>query len=207
MAFILNLFTESNNEGLKTMPNRKRTIQRISCQKGSALPIAMMVMVLLTFVGLFSLQSTGLELMISGNERLYQKAFMRADGGTETGVEVLEENLYLRGFPSTQVDDVFIVTQNLYLNTGLSSKPGPGNRDAFYTPPNSPPGSPDQTNIRMGGNTSLSSGGAIQMIAGYEGKGKGAAAGGVWITYDVRAQHQGFNSSEAVVNIRWRHVL
>ena len=194
------------------MPNRERTIEWISCQKGSALPIAMMVMVLLTFVGLFSLQSTGLELMISGNERLYQKAFMGADGGTETGVEVLEENLFLRGFPSTQVDDVSIVTSNLYLNTGLdlpancpggSCKPGPGNRDAFYSPPTGN----EQTNMRMGGNTSLSTGGAIQMIAGYEGKGKGAAAGGVWITYDVRAQHQGFNSSEAVVNIRWRHVL
>ena len=45
------------------------------------------------------------------------------------------------------------------------------------------------------------------MIAGYEGKGKGSAGGGAWVTYDIRAQHLDADHSESVVNLRWRHVL
>ena len=53
------------------------------------------------------------------------------------------------------------------------------------------------TNFSLGGTTRFSRGSAIQMAAGYEGLGKGAAAGGASIIFDIYASAIGDNSSSA----------
>ena len=63
------------------------------------------------------------------------------------------------------------------------------------------------TNIKVVGNTTLSTGSAVQLIAGYEGKGKGAAGGGAWITYDIRAERRNVRNTAVTVRLGWRHVL
>lgn len=63
------------------------------------------------------------------------------------------------------------------------------------------------TQLKFGGETRLSEGGAIQMIAGYEGKGKGAAGGGAWIVYGIRSRTQGIDTSDSTVSCNWRHVM
>ncbi len=45
------------------------------------------------------------------------------------------------------------------------------------------------------------------MIAGYEGKGKGAAGGGAWVLYHIRSRHMGFDGSDSVVEVQWKHVM
>jgi hypothetical protein len=59
----------------------------------------------------------------------------------------------------------------------------------------------------MGGDPSLSTGSAVLLASGYEGMGKGAGGGGVWIIYDVRAQHEGVRNSASLINLQWRHVM
>ncbi len=72
-------------------------------------------------------------------------------------------------------------------------------------------GCPDQcaggphTNLSIYGATAFGVGGAIEMAAGYEGKGKGAAGGGVSLLYRIFSQHLGFADSESLVAIQWRH--
>lgn len=63
------------------------------------------------------------------------------------------------------------------------------------------------TNIALFGITTLGAGSAVQMAAGYEGKGKGAAGGGAVIDYGVFAQTFGILNSEAVIRLGWRHLV
>ena len=63
------------------------------------------------------------------------------------------------------------------------------------------------TFFSIGGQTRFASGSAIQMAAGYEGLGKGAATGGASIVYDIYAMRYGSNSSEALNTIQWVHLL
>lgn len=52
-------------------------------QKGVALVVAMVMLLVLTFVGFAAVTLTSYEAKISGNERLYNNAFYAADGGIE----------------------------------------------------------------------------------------------------------------------------
>jgi len=45
------------------------------------------------------------------------------------------------------------------------------------------------------------------MSAGYEGKGKGASAGGAYIVYRVYSQHIGTANSQAEIMSQWRHLV
>ena len=63
------------------------------------------------------------------------------------------------------------------------------------------------TSFSVGGPTRFSRGSAIQMAAGYEGMGKGAAAGGASIIYDIFSMRYGENDSEAQNMIQWIHLL
>jgi hypothetical protein len=52
-------------------------------QKGIALVIALIMLLVLTFIGLAALSFTSYEVKISGNERVYNNAFYASDGGIE----------------------------------------------------------------------------------------------------------------------------
>ena len=55
------------------------------------------------------------------------------------------------------------------------------------------------------GNTT-SAGGAIQMAAGYEGIGKGAAGAGAYRVYQVRSRQEGVDNAVGMVLSQWLHV-
>jgi len=63
------------------------------------------------------------------------------------------------------------------------------------------------TSFSAGGPTRFARGSAIQMAAGYEGMGKGAAGGGANIKYDVFTMRYGKNRSESLHLIQWIHIL
>jgi len=183
-------------------------------QEGSALLISMLILFVLTLVGMVAYTTSNTEIQIAANEKLHNITFYEADGGGQVGIELLEENIYQKGFDiesgKCELGDVAvdldISSERFYLNSGLgTAKADCSNRDAFFPKDNTTCDAPI-TNLRIGGTPSLSMGGAIQMIAGYEGVGKGVAGGGAWFTYDIRSQNENVQSSEAVVNIRWRHV-
>ena len=47
----------------------------------------------------------------------------------------------------------------------------------------------------------------IILAAGYLGLGRGMSSGGIHMNYDVRSQHLGQRNSEAIIGIKWRHVV
>jgi len=52
-------------------------------QKGIALVVALVMLLVLTFVGVAAISTTSYEARIAGNERVYNNAFYAGDGGIE----------------------------------------------------------------------------------------------------------------------------
>ena len=59
------------------------TMYSLTNQKGVALVIALVMLLVLTFIGFAAVNYTSFEAKISGNERLYNNAFYASDGGIE----------------------------------------------------------------------------------------------------------------------------
>ena len=197
-------------------------------ERGSALVVALLMLVVLTLIGISASTTTTFELQISGNDKLYKMAFYQADGGTEAGAELIEQNIEERDWnkvdgsgdldptTGTTIDDsnpyyrgnLRIESENPYLNLDpVDPVPSDTNRDAVIPAGSAPGSTAPHTNIRVGGNSVLSTGSAVLLASGYEGMGKGAGGGGVWIIYNVRAQHEGVRNSTSRINQQWRHVM
>jgi len=66
----------------------------ISNERGSALVISMLILLLLTLMGISATNTTNTELLISGNFKWHNMAFYSADGGCQAGIELLEQNIF-----------------------------------------------------------------------------------------------------------------
>jgi uncharacterized protein YycO len=214
-----------------------KPVSAIDNQRGSALVVALLMLVVLTLIGISATTTTTFELQIATNDKLFKSAFYAADGATEMCGEVIEQNIEQRNWANeiargnvavlrqTKKDGAFVnlADGNLYLNRDSDLIPGttdpvpPGpdddNYDLIYPLTAVDTGTwtlipgAAHTTMKAVGNTTLSTGSAVQLIAGYEGKGKGASAGGAWITYDVRANRNDVRNTQARILLGWRHVL
>jgi Tfp pilus assembly protein PilX len=186
--------------------NMKQRVSLIKNEDGSVLVIAMLILVLLTLIGIAATNTSIIEMQIAGNEKLHKMAFYAADSGTEVGTELLEQNVSCpAGFTDTgggeaQINQVTVTNLAFWQNTS-ASQPSDANRDLFYPTGNG------TVNITAGGQTVMAVGGALQMVAGYEGKGKGAGAGGSHILYDIFSQYIGSLNETATIKIQWRHLI
>ncbi|MEJ2429116.1 MAG: pilus assembly PilX N-terminal domain-containing protein [Deltaproteobacteria bacterium] len=214
-----------------------KPVSAIDNQRGSALVIALLMLVVLTLIGISATTTTTFELQIATNDKLFKSAFYAADGATEMCGEVIEQNIEERDWDnkitrgnlavlrvSKKGDGTFVdlTDGNLYMNRDddfipgtteiVSGLPTDDNYDLIYPLTAVDTGSwtltgGAHTSMKAVGNTTLSTGSAVQLIAGYEGKGKGASAGGAWITYDVRANRNDVRNTRARILLGWRHVL
>ena len=60
-----------------------KTKERWKNQNGIALVVALIMLLVLTFIGLAAISTTSYEARIAGNERVYNNAFYAGDGGIE----------------------------------------------------------------------------------------------------------------------------
>ncbi len=65
----------------------------------------------------------------------------------------------------------------------------------------------DVSYLYISGQIKMLPGGALQMAAGYEGKGKGAGGGGVGKIMDIYSSAEGAANSRAYVAQGWRHLV
>jgi len=197
----------------------------IGNESGFALVIAMMIMVVLTMLGIFATDNSIMEINISGNDKVAKEAFFRADGGSQAGSELIEENVSCpNGFTSPyaiiRIDGVDVFEKDFAHNKQIGDINGatsattladlPSDTVRSIRIPSDPANRSDtvpHTNLAVWGVTKLMTGSALQMVAGYEGKGKGLAAGGAYIEYDLHSQHIGLSNSEAKISSLWRHVV
>ncbi|HDG97458.1 MAG TPA: hypothetical protein ENG73_04725 [Desulfobacterales bacterium] len=60
-------------------------------EKGSTLIISVLILVLLTVIGIAATNTSTIEVLISGNDKLAKKAFYAADGGTGYAIRAIED--------------------------------------------------------------------------------------------------------------------
>jgi len=177
-------------------------------EQGSTIIASLFILVVVTIIGVAATNMTSVELQIAGNDARYKRAFFAADGGTELGIELLEQNIEERSFGNASTwGSTNIFTDDLWKNTEDAATPANNipsqtNRDAQI--PNLGGG---DVFLKIYGDTQLSTGAALQIAAGYEGKGKGLSGGGVFIVYDIRSFATAPMNSRARVQLQWRHLL
>ncbi len=169
---------------------------------------ALLILAVLTIIGISSISTSNMEVKIATNDKVHKMAFYAADGGSQLGTELLELNIACAsGFAGDDLaitDDITVVDRDFWMQAvapgSVGSFPSDTERDVLI---NNAAGT--HTNLSIFGATAFGVGGAIEMAAGYEGKGKGAAGGGVSLLYEIHSQHLGLQNSESVVAIEWRH--
>jgi Tfp pilus assembly protein PilX len=181
------------------------TTRHLSNEHGAAIGITILILAVLAIIGAVSISTTNVELQIATSDARHKIAFHEADGATEFGSELLEQNICCAsGFQTSTIGEVEVPSTNFWMNLS-ATKPTDSHRDLYF-PAAYSNGDP-HTNLTVGGATTLALGGAIQMAAGYEGKGKGAPSGGAHIVYDIFAERIGRFNSKSLVMLQWRHVV
>lgn len=188
---------------------------------GFVLVGAMLILLLLMLIGISASNTTTMEIHIAGSDRARKETFSQADGGVRLGIRLVEESLGSSGGftavdangvlvdPLNPNSTVLIVDKTLSEDEGVPALPSDAARDVAYFPEGYNPALPNapHTNITAAGVTSVTEGAGLQMVAGYEGKGKGTAGGGGKILYTIYSQHVGKLESESLVQVNWRHVI
>lgn len=172
----------------------------IKNEQGFVLIVSLLMLVVLMIIGIAATNTTTLELQISGNDKVSKQTFYQADGGTQVGAELVEDAIDRSGYANDgfTLGTVTVQNKDFYLN------------DATAVPvPNwaSPDATMQQTALVFRGATEITPGSAIQMVAGYEGKGKASASGGAVRIYDIWSRHSGEVNSETTIAIEWNHRL
>ena len=207
--------------------------QRNSGEQGFVLVAALMVMLVLTIIGIIATTNTSTELQIAGNDKVYKETFYNAEAGAALGTELLEQNLACAtGFSGTGkvvIENAVLVQEQannkltFWANDALDPELAPGDAgynservvgrdadaDAVFPMASVSAEVPESRvgRLYIGGRTEPLMGGALEMAAGYEGRGKSAAQGGVAKIYDIYSQYNGVSQSESIVLQGWRHVV
>ena len=167
-------------------------------EDGTVLVVALIMLVLLTVIGISASTTSTIEIRIAGNEKFHKMAFYAADGGTEAGAELLEQSIEDRGWS----DGSTVGSANILNGDFWANLAEPAVDDVQI--PNLGGG---QVNLRFNGDTELSTGSALQIASGYEGKGKGVAGGGAYVVYNIRSFASGQANSKCRVRLLWRHLI
>ena len=197
-------------------------------QRGSVINVALLILILifLVAIGLHKISTT--DIKIASNLKTQATTFYEAEAGLDAASELVELNVqcplgFKGGGPSwEEIEGVFMVTNlDFWANSRSEAGdpagfPNPADHDSL--PPNIDVYFPSDydpiddiekphTNLSIGGDARFAKGSAIQMAAGYEGLGKGAAKGGANIIYDIYSMRYGEHGSEALNTIQWIHLI
>jgi hypothetical protein len=189
----------------------KRRWCQMNNSNGGVTIAALLILAVLTIIGISSISTSNMEVQIATNDKVHKMTFYAADGGSELGTELLELNIACAsGFANDNlvINNITVADKDFWMQNdepkdgadNVIPYPSDSERDVLI---DSAAGT--HTNLSIYGASAFGVGGAIEMAAGYEGKGKGAAGGGVSLLYQIFSQHLGLQNSESVVAIQWRH--
>ncbi len=190
-------------------------------EDGFVLITTLVILIMLIMLGISTTTTTNIELQIAGNDKVNKVTFYAADGSVDLGSRMVEENVACpNGFTNAAIGAITIQDLDFWrklpgdlLDSTLATidfdganvaGDNDGRDDRAFTFPVS---SSVTSDVVIAGTTKFASGSSIQMVSGYEGKGKGAAAGGSYISYDIVVQANGSNNSRAEVQLGWNHII
>ncbi len=107
------------------MHTMKLSAPRHAAQRGAALVVGLLLLLVLTLLAISGMNTASLELVMAGNTQYYQNAFQAA----ETGIE---RSLILGGFnPSAGTERLPAASSDPDVPSGGEPIPGTGGADAF----------------------------------------------------------------------------
>jgi hypothetical protein len=209
---------------------KKNLLHIFSNQHGSVINVALLILILIFLIGIGLSKMSTTDIKIANNIKQDMATFYETDASLEAAAELIEQNLgCITGFSDSGSDGFEIIGGQFYVNNlrfghnerkmgalpGIDPMADDGGTPAtllvdFFYPPEDPSLmdlADPHTNISVGGASRFSTGSAIQMAAGYEGLGKGAAAGGSSIIYDVYAERVGINNTSSTHFMQWVHLI
>jgi hypothetical protein len=172
-------------------------------QDGLVTVAALFFLIILTIMGTSAISTSNMEVQIATNDEIHKMTFYAADSGADLGTELVELNIACpNGFASDDLaigdGSITVIDRDFWMQ---EDEPTDG-ADVVWDD-----AAGNQTSLTIFGQTAYGIGGAIEMAAAYEGKGKAAASGGVILEYDIRSQHRGYANSESIVELEWQHVV
>ncbi|WP_153305736.1 pilus assembly PilX family protein [Desulfogranum mediterraneum] len=193
-------------------------------EHGFVLVTALIMLLVLTILGIMAIQTSVVELMISGNDKTHKQTFYQADGGTELAQQLIFENAIctttkngftetLTGTNAAHLGNTIVVEVLQFSDTNpASSVVSDTNREFVYYPYtdiNDPStaatfNTRQHTNFLVQSAVQVNPGSGMQMVSGYEGLGAGSAGGGTSRLYTIAAQHFGLANSQSTITVRWR---
>lgn len=213
---------------------KKNLLHVFSNQHGSVINVALLILILIFLIGIGLSKMSTTDIKIANNIKQDVTTFYEADSGLEETGEMIEQNLSCPlGFKDFGGDGFEIIGGKFYFDEEnlkfannerkKGALPGidPTAVDAggdlkvsFYFPADldrtlslEEYKEIPHTTISVGGASRFMTGSAIQMAAGYEGLGKGSAAGGSSIIYDVYSQRVGKNNTSSTHFMQWVHLI
>ena len=186
---------------------------RGSHQDGLVTVAALFFLIVLTIMGTSAISTSNMEVQIATNDEIHKMTFYAADSGADLGTELVELNIACpNGFASDDlaIGDITVIDRDFWMQedepvdgaNNVVPYPSDTERDILIDD-----AAGNRTNLTIFGQTAYGIGGAIEMAAAYEGKGKAAASGGVTLEYEIYSQHRGYANSESVVMLHWQHVV
>ena len=203
---------------------KKKLLQVLSNQHGSVINVALLILILIFLIGIGLSKISTTDIKIASNMKTKATTFYEAETSLKAAGEMIEQNMlcppYGFGDTPSGTDSLptgeEILPGNFYVNNlGFARRnlrneafiPSIDSSDAdFYYPADYTGETDPHTNIKVGGVARFAKGSAIQMAAGYEGLGKGAAGKGFTYLFDVYAQRIGDNNSSGLHFMQWMYV-
>jgi Tfp pilus assembly protein PilX len=178
---------------------------RLSAESGFVLITALIIMLILTIIGIAATNTSIFEIQISGNDRVHKETFTQADAGISLNERLTFENAVCNAVSSGFKNDNLDVGTFIRVIDKDFAKPGtaPSISAAYY--PDGVIGNGRHTDLSGTGEVKTTPGSALQMVAGYEGLGAGAAGGGTHVLYDLWSEHVGNNAnSRSKILSQWQ---
>ena len=185
-------------------------------QEGLVTVAALFFLIVLTIMATSAISTSNMEIQIATNDEIHKMTFYAADGGADLGTELVELNIACpTGFANDNLaigdtNNINIIDKDFWMQ---DDEPRDGANNVVPYPSDTErdiridDADGNHTNLTVFGQTGFGVGGAIEMAAAYEGKGKAAASGGVTLDYQIFSQHRGYANSESVVRVHWQHVV
>lgn len=179
---------------------------------GMALVTCLLIMVVLAIIGVGVTTDSTIEIKIAGNQKNKAVSFQHSDTGTTAAPEIIEDNLdNPRGsapyiYSDNNADPVITVDKaDLSIETeGTPADPHP-TITIIGADISGDVSQPINVTITISKTAKLAAGSAIQMAAGYEGKGKGSASGGTQAYFLCRSKDEQ-GGTRTTTEIYYRHV-
>lgn len=180
--------------------------------RGFILPIALMILVILSLLGSAAIVTTTTDMEIAGNEKQYQMAFYTADGGADLAPRVIRDTIDAYDEPAYTGSGVSVRNGFLDELLNFATSYNDGSTDSPLNNPDIQISNLTTTHtvsidVDTNPTTIIMPGGGVEFGSGFEGIGGGASSGGTATLYTIESLSQGSTNSSSTIEGQYIYVF